>query len=375
MNLKDLTRPDKLILEGVKAINDLGQSLYSNQKTEAKAKAQLTFIGKKKVDEIHTQLYEFNEETWNCRTDEIDYQLLANPQHGKTYWLNFHGLHDAAVIEQAGIECQLDRLTVRQVLDTTLRPKVEDFENYVFFSVKSIIKSKDEELNVEQLSFVLGRNHVISFQEEVGDHFDGPRDKIEEGVGFIRKKTADYLLVQLLDAIIDNYFETIDQINAEIQLIEKTVFDNPSKATLIVLEAQKRSAQVIKKSLGPFKEALQNIMNGRTEFIRKDNVKFFKDLENSTSAAIDEIEATLRTLESLTNIYFASLSQKMNETMKVLTTVATIFIPLTFIAGIYGMNFENMPELKYKNGYYITWGVMGVLTIGMLIYFKRKKWI
>ncbi len=269
----------------------------------------------------------------------------------------------------------LERLTLRQIIDTTQRPKVEEYEHYLFFSVKSILKQDAGEMQVEQLSFVLGQHFIISFQEEEGDHFEGIRNKLSEGLGFIQSRKSDYLLVQLLDAILDNYFETIDQVNFEIAALEKTLFQNPGKSTLIYLEGHKRSAQLIKKSLGPMKEAIFNILNGRSQLVKKENLKFFKELANSATSAIEEIDTTLRTLESLTNIYFASLSQKMNETMKVLTTVATIFIPLTFIAGIYGMNFENMPELGYQYGYPITLGAMSIIFVGMLIYFRKKKWV
>ncbi|UXX81062.1 magnesium/cobalt transporter CorA [Reichenbachiella carrageenanivorans] len=369
----DITRPDKLLLQGIKTLSTLGQSLYSNKKSEAKAKAELTFIGQKKMDEVQSQLYEFDADSLDIKEDLTSFQFLKEPVKSKVYWLNFHGIHDVPMVQKVGKSARLDRLTIRQILDTTQRPKVEDYEDHLFFSVKSI--AKKEELEVEQLSFVLGSSFAISFQEEIGDHFDGIRNKLVEGLGFIRKRGSDYLLSQLLDGILDNYFETIDQTNAEIALIEKVVISDPDKSTLIVLEKHKQNAQVIKKALGPFKEALNNLMNGDTKLIKPTNLKYFKDLNNSAAAAMEEIEATLRTLEGLTNICFASQSQKMNETMKVLTTVATIFIPLTFIAGIYGMNFDNMPELHHPYGYYYTWGVMGAIFVAMLIYFRVKKWI
>lgn len=369
----DITRPDKLLLKGIKTLSTLGQNLYSDKKSEAKAKAELTFIGQKKMENVETQLYEFNAEAYDIQENLTSFQFLKTPVKSKVYWLNFHGIHDVPLVQKVGKAAHLDRLTIRQILDTTQRPKVEEYEDHLFFSVKSI--AKKDELEVEQLSFILGAQYAISFQEEMGDHFDGIRNKLIEGLGFVRKRSSDYLLAQLLDGILDNYFETIDQTNAEISLIEKEVINDPDKSTLIVLEKHKQNAQIIKKALSPFKEALTNLMNGDTKLIKAINLKYFKDLNNSAAAAMEEIEATLRTLEGLTNICFASQSQKMNETMKVLTTVSTIFIPLTFIAGIYGMNFDNMPELHHPNGYYYTWGVMGAIFVVMLIYFKIKKWI
>jgi magnesium transporter len=181
--------------------------------------------------------------------------------------------------------------------------------------------------------------------------------------------------VQLLDAIVDNYFETINAINQEVSVLEKLVLKQPQQEITVALEGHKKSSQIIKKTLGSFREVLLNVLNEPSKLIAKENRRYFKDLINSTSSAIDEIDNTQKTLEGLTNIYFSALSQKMNEIMKVLTTVATIFIPLTFIAGIYGMNFSYMPELQYKYGYFTVWGIIIVLTVLMFIYFKRKKWI
>jgi len=369
-----IRRPDKLILEGIKSLGVLGQNLYSDKKSEAKAKAELTFIGQKKMESVKSQHFAYDAESFRIKDDITSYNFLKEPAESKISWLNFHGIHDVELLKKVGKAVNLDRLTIRQILDTTQRPKTEDYDNHLFFSVKSIAKNAGE-IDVEQISFVLGSHFVISFQEEIGDHFDGIRNKLNEGLGFIRKRSSDYLLSQLLDAVLDNYFETIDQTNEAINLIEKVVIEDPDKSTLIILEKHKQNAQIIKKALSPFREALINLMNGDSNLIQQTNLKYFRDLNNSAAAAMEEIESTLRTLEGLTNICFASQSQKMNETMKVLTTVATIFIPLTFIAGIYGMNFDNMPELHHPNGYFYTWGVMGVVFVTMLIYFKVKKWI
>ncbi len=182
-------------------------------------------------------------------------------------------------------------------------------------------------------------------------------------------------MIQLLDAILDNYFETIEDINEDIAALEKEVYQDPKKETLFELERSKKRADLIKKSLNPMAESINYILNSRTSFFQTTNIKYINDLRMSCANALEEVESTSRSLESLANIYYASLSQKMNETMKVLTTVATIFIPLTFIAGVYGMNFDYMPELQYRNGYFIVWGIMGVIFLGMLIYFKKKKWL
>jgi magnesium transporter len=372
----DLTRPDKLIFQGIKSLtNSIDFGFYADQKAEAKANAEVTFIGEKKMEKVQSQLFDYNSKEVSVSEEVVGYEFLKEQVKGRTYWLNFHGIHDVEIIQKIGNGIDLDRLTIRQILDTTQRPKVEEYDQYLFFSVKSILKVEQGRLKMEHLSFILGSDYLVSFQEEKSDHFEGIRNKLVEGLGFARKKKSDYLLSQLLDAILDNYFETIDQINHEVSLIENEAIKNPDKSTLILLETHKLSAQVIKKALRPFKEALTNIFSGHANLINNDNMKYYKDLSNSSMAAMEEIDATLKTLDGLTNIYFASQSQKMNETMKVLTTVATIFIPLTFIAGIYGMNFEHMPELKNPNGYFYTLGSMGIIFVGMLILFKIKKWI
>ena len=367
-------RPDKMILSRLKSLTNFSLSLLEIKK-EAKGKGEIAFIGEKKVDTVQTQLYEYDIDGVVTKEKLKDFNFFNELKENKTYWLNFHGLHDVKIIEQLAKTIALDRITVRQTLDTTLRPKVEEYDHYLFFSIKSILKRENNELDVEHLSFVLGKNYVISFQEKKGDHFDHLRNKLVENLGLLRKKGPDFLLSQLLDAILDNYFETIESINGEIHNIEKIVLTDPTQDSLVKLEQLKQMAELVKKSLNPFKEALRVLQNRKTIFIDENSIKYFLDLTNSCLSAIEEVESTTKSLEGLTNIYFSSLSQKMNETMKVLTTVATIFIPLTFIAGVYGMNFENMPELGYKYGYYITWGVMGLVFVGMVIYFKRKKWL
>ncbi|MEO9870773.1 magnesium/cobalt transporter CorA [Ekhidna sp.] len=373
----DLVRPDKLLFTGLKTLTEFTLTplnMYADLKAQSKGKAEITFIGEKKLEEVKVQLFSFNEKEVE-ESIEKNFQSMKSLASSHIYWLNIHGLHEVELIQELASIMDLDRLSVRQLLDTTQRPKVEEFDNYLFFNLKSILLDNENRLDVEQLSFVLGKNYVISFQEKESDHFDDIRSKIREGIGFVRKRTSDYLLIQLLDAILDNYFETIEDINEDIAKLEKEVYNDPRKETLFELEKSKKRADLIKKSLTPMIESINYILNNRTSFFQKPNIKYINDLRMSCANALEEVDSTARALESLTNIYYASLSQKMNETMKVLTTVATIFIPLTFIAGIYGMNFEYMPELQYKYGYFTIWGVMILIFIAMVVYFKRKKWL
>ncbi|SHK04642.1 magnesium transporter [Reichenbachiella agariperforans] len=371
----DITRPDKLLFTGLKTLVSLPLTLYTDQKTKAKETGKVAFIGKKKVEEVTVQLYQYDAKMVDKRDVEGSMDYAAAFSNQKVSWVNVYGLHDVDIIEKIGKNLKLDRITQRQILDTTLRPKVDEYDTYLFFSIKSILKDGEESLKVEQLSFVLGRDYVVSFQEEEGDHFDHIRNKIVEKLGLIRTRKADFLVCQLLDAILDNYYETIEWINTKVERLEKRVFDNPTQDIIVEMEHLKQLSQTIKKSLTPFKDALRAISSRESVFIAKSTHKYYMDLMSSCEGAIEEISSTVNSLDSLSNIYFSSLSQKMNETMKVLTTVATIFIPLTFIAGVYGMNFEYMPELKFRYGYQAVWGVMGLTFVGMFIYFKRKNWL
>lgn len=380
--IQALKNPEEILGRSLRSLTQIAGGItgidfnfYSKLKSEAKGKSELTFIGEKKMEEVKMQLFTYNE-SFCVEKEGLNDCITIDPTDANhNYWLNIHGIHDVDLIETIGKVLQLERLTVRQVVDTTQRPKVDDYDEYVFFSVKSILKDENHRLRIEQLSFVMGKNYVASFQEEYGDHFDHIRLKLRDNLGLVRKRECDFLLSQLLDAILDNYFETLDFINHEVGLIEKETLSSPKQSTLLLIEKNKKDVDKIKKSLAPFKEALTNILKDRTHYINKRNRKYFRDLKNSCTHAIEEAHATYAALESLTNIYFSSLSHKMNETMKVLTTVATIFIPLTFIVGVYGMNFENMPELKWHYGYYAIWGFMILTMAGMILYFKRKKWL
>ncbi len=370
MKVSNLTRPDRMLRQGLSALSSFASDLYSDQKQKAKAKAELAYIGETKTHKVDTQLYTYQPKHCEVINDTENYDIF---QDQNIHWLNIDGVHDVDLVTTVCEKAKLDRLTVRQILDTTQRPKIEDMERYLSINLQSAIVKKGQ-LELEHISFILGENYVLSFQEEQGDYFDGIRGKLQEGLGLLRKRGADFLFYQMIDVILDNYFATIDHINDEIGTLEPLVLSNPDKSILIPIESKKRSVQLIRKSLMPLKEGIAALIRGKSTLIKKSSHTYYKDLSNSIAAAIEVTDSALKALEGLTNIYFASLSQKMNETMKVLTTVATIFIPLTFIAGIYGMNFANMPELQFKYGYHITWGVMILVAVGMAVYFKRKKW-
>jgi len=253
--IQALKNPDEVLLKSLRSLTEMTGSItgisfksYSKLKSEAKGKSEFTFIGEKKVEEVKLQLFQYNEKEFTETKEITDYELVDSQNQSSNYWLNLHGIHDVKLIESIAQKLNLENLTVRQVIDTTQRPKMEDYDHYIFFSIKSILLDELDRLDIEQLSFVLSKNYLVSFQEKVGDHFNFIRQRMRDNLGLVRKKECDFLLFQLLDAILDNYFETLDAINQEVGLIEKQTLTNPKQSTLLLIEKNKKNVSKIKKS-------------------------------------------------------------------------------------------------------------------------------
>lgn len=352
----------------------INRRLYSRERISAKNKAELTYIGAPAEQASGCQLYSFDASHCSVTEGEVNLSPLQEP--GKLHhWYNLHGIHDVDRVLALAERAQIDRLSIRQLLDTRQRPKVTYYEQYLLITIKSIVPHVEEGLHIEQITFILQNQVLLTFQEEQADHFEGIRNKITENLGFIRKRTPDYLLSQLLDALLDHYHETIEHLNVQVRGLESQVLHDPNNALLISIERLRQYAVEIRKALRPFREAINKITVDIPELITPDNRKYYADLANGLAGATEEIEGCINSLEGLSNMYFSSLSHKMNETMRLLTLVATIFIPLTFIAGIYGMNFSDMPELQWPYGYYMSLGLMALVGIGMFAYFKYKRWL
>ena len=327
------------------------------------------------------QLYQYNSDDYSfivnseaffaetLKVDELD--------KGKTHWLNYHSLEDKLSIEKLCENFGFDKLISEDLYTTKLRPKLEEYENYMFFSIKSAVPSEqsDRMLEKEQISFMLGKNYLISIQEKKSDHFSEVRERIEAKKGKIRDTGPDFLLFRMLDAIIDNYFHVIEKITEENRRLELMITRRSDTHTLRMVELQKRKLLSMRKIVVPLKEITLQLEKVDTPFIGKKNRHYFTDLKESCSSVIDDIDSNAGILEGMINLYYAVQGQRMNEIMKLLTIVSTIFIPLTFIAGIYGMNFANMPELQAEYGYFIA--LMGMVFIAVLLifYFIRKGWL
>lgn len=295
----------------------------------------------------------------------------------KTSWINFYIMDDLPVIEKFCKKENYNALVFQNIRETDIRPQFEDFGNYLFFTIRSAVPSSAGvyRFHQEQLSFILGENYLFSFQSKPSDYFATVRDRLENSKGIIREKGADFLLYRMLDAIIDNYFEVMDINTVAIEELDSKITKTSNPKILSSIELQKRKLMELRRIVLPMKEISIALESSKSPLFKKETHHYYTDLKNNCVSILEEIESNKNALEGLTNLYYAVQGQRMNEIMKLLTIVSTIFIPLTFVAGIYGMNFENIPELKMKNGYYITWGVMIAITVGLLFYFKKRGWL
>lgn len=291
-------------------------------------------------------------------------------------WINVNGLNNTKEIQRIGEYYNLHNLILEDIVNTSQRPKIDEYDDYIFVVLKMLYYDEDENIVAEQVSFILGDNYVLTFQEAEGDVFDSVRDRLRFAKGRIRGLGSDHLLYALIDAVVDHYFIVNETMGNKIEDLEDLLFSGIVKDDLNkqVLELKKELLKV-RRVIFPLREIIGRIEKGDHKLIKERTIQFYRDIYDHTIQLSDTIDIYREMIFSLMDMYMTSISNKMNEVMKVLTIMATIFIPLTFIAGIYGMNFEYMPELDYRYSYYILWAVMIVVFLGMLFYFKRKKWL
>lgn len=300
-------------------------------------------------------------------------------KHSRTIsWINVDGLQNVDIISQMGQHFGIDTLLLEDVLNTEQRPKVEVFEDCVFFTLKMLsYEKKTRKIDSEQVSFVLGRSYVISFQERHGDVFEPVRNRLRNKWGSIRHQGSDYLVYSLIDVVVDNYFITLEALGQEIEEAENSVFSDSkaNKDLMKVIQHNKRQIQMLQRSIYPLREAIGKIQRNESNLIHDENLKYFNDVRDHTIQAIESIDSYHDLNMGVQEIYLSSLSHKMNQVIQVLTIISTMFIPLTFIVGVYGMNFHYMPELQWRYGYWLVWGIMGCVVISLLFFFRKKGWI
>jgi magnesium transporter len=300
-------------------------------------------------------------------------QLCQRLRPDRVNWINLDGLYNQDTIDILSKHFNLHSLLVEDVVSDQ-RPKVEEFDNYLFFTMKMLYRIKDSKIDYEQISFVLGKDYLITFQEKEGDLFEGFRERIRLDQGRVRKKECDYLMYRLIDIIVDNYYNILDHFGDRVDEMEELVYENSTTRTFNQIQALKKELIYLRKALYPLRDALGKILKGEYEFIHADNHPFFSDVYDHVIHLIDSLDTFHDLISNLIDIHMNAMNNRMNEVMKVLAVISTIFMPLTFIVGVYGMNFTHLPGLDWEYGYPTIWGVMILVVLIMLVYFKYKKW-
>nr|WP_299201498.1 magnesium/cobalt transporter CorA [uncultured Brumimicrobium sp.] len=347
----------------------------SSIKKTGMAPGMLLFTGERKMETPNIELITYNKESISeYKFDTIEEALSKMSATQEMKWLNIEGLHEVEIVKQIVDHFKMHKLSGEDILSIGQRPKFDDYDHYEHVVAK-MFQIEDNSINDEQITILFSDNYLITFQEKEGDVFNNVRTRLFEGKGNIRGRQSDYLAYALLDSIVDHYFIAVEHFANVIEEFEIEVLAHPSEKLLPRLNDLRQEAAYMRRSVFPLREAVNQFEKSEAPYIHKETKLFIRDLYDHTLQVIESITVLKESVNGLLDLYMSSLSNKMNNVMKVLTIVSTIFIPLTFIAGIYGMNFINMPELEYKYGYLFTMIGMAVLTLLMIIYFKRKKWL
>jgi len=330
----------------------------------------------KKKEEAIITVITYNEQEYEEKELKNIEECFPFSHKSGVTWLNIDGIKDTTLIEEVGNYLGLHHLLIEDIANTGQRPKIEDFEDYLFIILKMIYCNNfKDDIEIEQVSVILGPDFVISFQERKGDVFESIREKIRKGKGKIRKEGADYLAYNLIDSIVDNYFVILENIAEKIEKIEERLLIQPTPNILQNIHELKRNIIFLRKSVWPLREIISRLEKPESKLIKETTQIYMRDIYDHSIQIMDTIETQREMISGMLDIYLSSISNKMNEVMKVLTIIATIFIPLTFIAGIYGMNFNYMPELSWRWGYFATLLVMVLVGVLMVFYFRKKKWL
>lgn len=341
------------------------------------APGSLVFTGLQKMEEVDISVLNYSESEYSeSKPNSITEVISIVKSFKGVTWINIDGLHEIKSIEELCTFLGVHKLSMEDILSVGQRPKLEEYNSYLQVVLKLLsIEHNQDTIEYEQLTFILKGDVLITFQEKTGDVFNSVRNRIKEAKGSIRKRGADYLLYALFDLIVDHYFSILDDFSEKLDDLETELLDNPDKNTLNKLHRLRRETLLLRRTIYPMGEMVGRFEKLEEPLISADIKVFIRDLYDHTSKVIENIEVLRDMTSGLIDLYMNSASYKLNEIMKVLTIMSAIFIPITFIAGLYGMNFVNMPELAYKNGYFVVLGIMLIVLIGMLIFLKRKKWI
>ncbi|MDH4301379.1 MAG: magnesium/cobalt transporter CorA [Nitrospira sp.] len=348
--------------------------MQKRSKKKGLSPGTLIHIGEKRTEAVTITL--FNYSSTHCDEQPIgDVNELRPPSDETVSWVDVDGVHKTDVLEAFGKHFGLHPLLLEDIANTDQRPKLDDYDTYLFLVMKVLTASNQGDILVEQICFVLGRNYVLSFQENGTDVFQSVRDRLRVGKGRLRQNGSDYLVYALIDAVVDQYFEVLEMLGERIEAMQERLMADPRPETLKDIHALKRQLLFVRRAVWPLREAINNLSRSECPFLHEPTKVFFRDVYDHVVQIVDTIETLREMVSASLDIYLSSVSYRLNSVMRVLTVITTIFMPLSFIAGIYGMNFEYMPELKWPWGYPMAVGVMGLVAATMLLGFRWKKWL
>ncbi|OFZ11250.1 MAG: magnesium and cobalt transport protein CorA [Bacteroidetes bacterium RIFCSPHIGHO2_02_FULL_44_7] len=336
----------------------------------------IVFLGDKKMEHPIIQCIDFDgEKLLETQLNSVE-EILPFFTSKQMTWINIDGLHDIEFMEQLAEGLGLDRMIFSVIADTSSRPKLLEYDNCLFLSLKMLHQPVDKKtLLVENISIILTPHMLITFQERPGDVFDPVRERIRKGKTRIRIRGTDYLLAAIIDVVIDNYIYVIGTLGEKIEGLESRLLPEPHKSVINQISHYKRELNFVRRNIQPAEEVIYSLNKLESYFIQEKTKVHYRDLKDNVSLARDTSETYREILSDQLSIYHTIMSTKLNDVMKFLTIFSVIFIPLTFIAGIYGTNFDVLPELHFKYSYFIMWAIMVVIAVGMLMYFKRKRWL
>ena len=336
----------------------------------------IVYTGHKKDQQLFIEVFDYNIEFIEEKELKNVEEAFSIGNDSTKTWINVNGLNHVEQIEKLGQHFELHPLIIEDIASTKQRPKVDEYEDYLFIVLKMLYFDEGQNLKIEHISFVLGNNYVLSFQETEGDVFEPVRDRLRAGKGRARGLGADYLLYILMDAIVDNYFALIETFGDKIEVLEDKLFDNKSDENITSeIQILKKEILKIRRAVYPLREVINKLEKAENVLINEKTHNYLRDLYDHIIQVSESIDIYREMIWGLMDMYMSTISNKMNEVMKVLTIMASIFIPLTFLAGIYGMNFENIPELKFEYGYFVLLGIMLLVFVGMIYYFRKRRWL
>jgi magnesium transporter len=335
----------------------------------------LLYIGEERSDPVTISYIHYNPVAAS-EPKMVAVREVRPPVLGGVSWFTVDGVHDVEILRSLGEAFSIHPLVLEDIANTRQRPKIEDFDEYVFISMKMItLAPEDKKLQVEQVSIVFGKDYVVSLLEDEGDVFEPVRQRIKSGKGRIRRLGADYLMYALMDAVVDNYFSVLEDLGDKIEALEEEVVTSPTSATLKDIHRLKRELIFLRRAVWPMRETVNVLLRDETDLVTAETRIFLRDLYDHTIHVIDTVETLRDIVAGMLEVYLSSVSNKLNQVMKVLTVMSSIFIPLTFVVGVYGMNFQYMPELQWHYGYPTVLVGMLVLALSLLAVFRRKGWL